>query len=49
MDATMMAGPGIDDELKFMKCPTQANAILSVQERLFLYQEAQLLCSFQAN
>ena len=46
--STMMTGAGIDYEISFMKCLTQADALLPVRKHLFFYRESRLLCSFQA-
>ena len=46
---TMMTGPGMDYELKFMRCLNQSDAILSVNKRLLFYQDSRLLCSFRTD
>ena len=46
---TMMTGPGMDYEMKFMRCLNQSDAILSVNKRLLFYQGSRLLCSFSTD
>jgi heat shock protein HslJ len=46
---TMMTGSGMDYEMKFMKCLTQSDAILSVNKRLLFYQGSHLLCFFNTD
>ncbi|MGK2905461.1 MAG: META domain-containing protein, partial [Desulfuromonadales bacterium] len=46
---TMMTGPGMDYERKFMRCLNQSDAILTVSKRLLFYQGSRLICSFTAD
>ncbi len=47
--STMMAGPGMEYEARFMQCLEQSDAILAVEKRLFFYHDSRLLCSFSAD
>lgn len=48
MTSTKMAGPGMDEEIRFMQCLEQANALLVVRDELFYYRDFRQLCSFRA-
>lgn len=49
MATTMMTGPRMDYEINLMNCLDQAEAVLSLDKRLFFYQDARLLCVFSAD
>lgn len=46
---TMMSGPGMTSETKFMNCLVQADALLPESGMLFFFQGSGLLCSFHAD